>query len=68
MRRFSAREAARGFSLSYEAPLDFESRDPNTERNLKVTQPFRTQSSVNRVIGDEKERATTQTSLHHFFK
>ena len=59
-KRFTMQEMARGFALFEEALLVFQAQDPNVE-------PC-TEFQCYRVIYDEKERATIQTALDHFFK
>ena len=59
---------ARGFSLFQEALLVFEAQDPNVKRNMKVAAAVQNAIQCCRVIYDEKKKATTQTSLDHFFK
>ena len=61
-------EMARGFSLCEEARLVFEVQDPNVEWYMKVAAVVQNAIHCHRVIYDEKKRATTQTSLDHFFK
>ena len=67
-KRFTMQEMARGFSLFKEALLVFEAQDPNVERYTKVAAAVQNAIQCYRVIYDEKKRATTQTSLDHFFK
>ena len=62
---------ARGFSLFEEALLVFEAQDPqdpNVGWYTKVAAAVQNTIQCYRVIYDEKKRATTQTSLDHFFK
>ena len=61
-------EMVRGFSLFEEAPLVFEAQDLNLERYTKVATAVKNAIQCYHVIYDEKKRATTQTSLDHFFK
>ena len=61
-------ERARGFSLSEEALLGFEKQDLNVERYTEVAVVIQNSIQCYWVICDEKNRATTQTSLDHFFK
>ena len=68
LKRFTTREMARGFSLFEEALLVFESRDLKVEWYMKVAAAVQNAVQCYCVIYDEKERATTQTSLDHFFK
>ena len=67
-KRFTMQEMARGFSLFEEALLVFEAQDPNVEQYMKVAAAVQNAIQCYRVIYDEKKRATTQTSLDHFFK
>ena len=60
-------EMARGFSLFEEALLVFEAENLNVERYMKVAAAVQNAIQCYRVIYDEK-RATSQTSLDHFFK
>ena len=59
---------ARGFSLFEEALLVFEAQDPNVEQCSKVAADVQNAIQCYHVIYDEKKKATTQTSLDHFFK
>ena len=59
---------ARGFSLFEAALLVFEAQDLNIEWYTKVAAAVQNAIQCYRVIYDEKKRATTQTSLDHFFK
>ena len=68
LKRFMMQEMERGFSLFEEALLVFEAQDPNVKRNMKVAAVVQNVIQCCRVIYDEKKRATTQTSLDHFFK
>ena len=68
LKRFSAQEMAREFSLFEEALLVFEAQDPNIEWHMKVAAAVQNAIQCYRVICDKKKRATTQTSLDHFFK
>ncbi|XP_059778263.1 tigger transposable element-derived protein 1-like [Balaenoptera ricei] len=67
-KRFTMQEMARGFSLLEETLLVFEAQDPNVEWYTKVAAAIQNAIQCYRVIYDEKKRATTQTSLDHFFK
>ena len=67
-KRFTTQEMARGFSSFEEALLVFEAQDPNTEQYTKVAAAVQNAIQCYCVIDDEKKRATTQTSLNHFFK
>ena len=66
-KRFRTQEMARAFSLFEEALLVFEAQDPNIEWYTKVAATVHNAIQCYRVIYDEKKRATTQTSLDHFF-
>ena len=60
-----------GGSLLEEALLAFETQDPNVEQYMKVAAAVQNAIQHYHVIYDEKKkkkRATTQTSLNHFFK
>ena len=61
-------EMARGFSLFEEAMLVFEAQHLNVERYMKVSAAVQNAIQCYRVIYEEEKRATTQTSLDHFFK
>ena len=64
-------EMVRGFSLCEETLLPFEALDLNVEqytKDTKVVAPIPNAIQCYCVIYDEKKRATTQTSLDHFFK
>ena len=61
-------EMARGFSLFEEALLAFEAQDPNVDWYVKVAAAIENAIQFYHVIYDEKNRATTQTSLDRFFK
>ncbi|KAJ8798073.1 hypothetical protein J1605_001564 [Eschrichtius robustus] len=66
-KRFTKQEVARGFSLFEETLLVFEAQNPNVEWHTKIAAAV--QNAIQRcVIYDEKRRATTQTSVYHFFK
>ena len=67
-KRFTTQEMARGFSLLEEALLVFEAQALNSERYSKVAAAVQNAIQCYRVIYDKKKRATTQTSLDHFFK
>ena len=67
-KRFTTQEMAWGFSLFEKAWLAFEAQDPNTEWYMKVVAAVQNEIQCYHVIYDEKKRATTQTSLDHFFK
>ena len=67
-KRFTAQEMARGFSLLEEALLVFEAQDLNIEPYKKFAAIIHNAIQCYYVIYDEKKRATTQTSLDHFFK
>ena len=67
-KRFTTQETARGFSLLEEALLVFEAQNPNVEAYTKVAGATQNAVQCYCVIYDEKKRATTQTSLDHFFK
>ena len=67
-KRFMMQEMARGFSLFEERLLVFEAQDLNTEWYTKVAAAVQKEIECYRVIYAEKKRATTQTSLDHFFK
>ena len=67
-KRFTTQEMAWGFSLFEKAWLAFEAQDPNTEWHMKVVAAVQNEIQCYHVIYDEKKRATTQTSLDHFFK
>ena len=68
LKRFPKQEIARWFSLFEEALLVFEAQDPNIEWYTKVAAAIQNAVQCYHVIYDEKERATTQTSLDLFFK
>ena len=68
LKRFTMQEMARGFSLFEEALVDFEAQDLNVERYTKVAAAVQNAIQCYRVIYDKRKRATTQTSLDHFFK
>ena len=68
LKRFMTQEMARRFSLFEEALLVFEAQDLNVERYMKFVAAVQNAIQCHRVIYDEKKRATTQTSLDHFFK
>ena len=59
---------ARGFSVLEEGLLVFEAQDPNVEEYMKVAAAVQNAMQCYHVIYDEKKRATTQTSLDHFFQ
>ena len=61
-------EMARELSLFEEALLVFEAQDPNVEQYTQVAAAIQKAIQCYRVIYEEKERATTQTSLDRFFK
>ena len=61
-------EMARGFSLFEEALLVLEAQNPNVEQYTKFSAAFQNAIQGYRVIYNEKKRATTQTTLDHFFK
>ena len=61
-------EMARGFSLFEKALLVFEAQDPNVEQYTKVAAAIQKAIQCYRVVYDGQKRATTQTSLDHFFK
>ena len=61
-KRFMMQEMARGLSLFEEA------HDLNVEWYTKVAAAIQSAIQCYCVIHDEKKRATTQTSLDHFFK
>ena len=61
-------EMASGFSLFEKTLLVFEAQDPNVERYMKVAAAVWNAIQCYHVIYDERKRATTQTSLDHFFK
>ena len=67
-KRLTTQEMARGFSLFEEALLVFEAQDTNVEQYTKVAATVQNAIQCYRVIYDKKKRATTQTSLDHFFK
>ena len=67
-KRFTAQEMARGFSLFEEALLVFEAQDLNIEQYTKGAATVQNAIQWYRVIYYEKKRATTKTSLDHFFK
>ena len=67
-KRVTTQKMSRGFSLFEEALLVFEAQDPNVERYTKVAAAVQNAIQCYRVIYDGKKRATTQTSLDHFFK
>lgn len=56
------------FSLSGEALLVFEVQDPNIKWQTRVAAVVQNAIQCYCVIYEEKKRATTQTSLEHFFK
>ena len=58
----------KGFSLLEKALLVFKAQDLNIERYTKAAAAIQNAVQCYRVIYDEKKRATTQTSLDHFFK
>ena len=67
-KRFMMQEMTRGFSLFEESLLGFETQNPNVERHTKVAAAVQNAIQCYCVIYDErKKRATTQTSLDHFF-
>ena len=68
LKRFMTQGMARGFSLFEEALLVFESQDLKVEWYMKVAAAVQNAIQCYCVIYDEKERATTQTSLDHFLK
>ncbi|XP_055253090.1 nuclear autoantigen Sp-100 isoform X4 [Moschus berezovskii] len=68
LKRFTRQEMARGFSLSEEAALVSEAQDSDIERYMKVVAAVQNAVRCYRVFHDEKNRATTQTSLDHFLK
>ena len=68
LKRFTTQEMPRGFSLFEEALLVFEAQDPNIERYMNVADAIQNALQCYHVIYDENKRATTQTSLDHFFK
>ena len=59
---------AKGFSLFEEALLVFGAQDLNIEWYMKVAAAIQNAIQCYCVIYDEKKRATTQTSLDHFFQ
>ena len=61
-------EMARECSLSEEALLVFEAQDSNIEWYMKTAAAVQNAIQCYSVIYDVKKRATTQTSLDHFFK
>ena len=67
-KRFMMQEIARGFSLFEEALLVSEAQDPNVEWYMKDAAAIQNAIQCYHVIYDEKNRATTQTSLDQFFK
>ena len=62
------RKLAGGFPLFEEALIAFEAQDLRVEWYLKVAAAAQNAVQCSRVIYDERKRATTQTSLDHFFK
>ena len=68
LKRFTTQDIAWGFALFEEALLVFEAQDPNVEWYTKVAPAVQNAIHCYHVIYDEKKRATTQTSLDHFFK
>ena len=67
-KRFMMQEMAREFSLSEEALLVFEAQDQNIGWYTKCAAVVQNAIQCYQVIYDKKKRATTQTSLDHFFK
>ena len=67
-KRFTMKEMTRGLSLFEDALLVFETQDPNLEQYMKIAAAIQNAIQCYRVIYDEKKRATTQTSLDHFFQ
>ncbi|KAJ8776071.1 hypothetical protein J1605_015846 [Eschrichtius robustus] len=67
-KRFMTQEMAKGFSLFKEALLVFETQDLNVEQYTKAAAAVQNAIQCYCIIYDEKKRATTQTSLDHFFK
>ena len=61
-------DSAPQFSLFVEALLVFEAQDPSIEQYRKVAAALQNAVQCYCVIYEEKNRATTQTSLDHFFK
>ena len=68
LKRFTTQKMAREASLFEEALLVFEAQDPNLEWYPKVAAAIQNAIQCYLVIYDEKKRATTQTSMDHFFK
>lgn len=62
LKGFTMQGMARELSLFEKALLDFEAQDPNVEGYTKTATPVLLCQYY------EKIRATTQTSLDHFFK
>ena len=58
---------ANEFNFMEKALTIFENQDPNLERFLKVTTSVRDSFRCYRIIYDEKEKKTVQTSLNQFF-
>ena len=67
-KRFTMQEMTRGFSLFDQALLVLEAQDPNVARYMRVAAAIQNAVQCYCVIYDEKKRATTQTSLGHFFR
>ena len=69
-KRLTMQEMGRGFSLFEEVLLVFEAQDPNVsiEWYTKVAAAIQNSIQCYHLIYVEKKRATTQTSLDHFFK
>ena len=67
LKRFTTQKRARGLSLFEEALLVFKAQDPNVEWYTKVETAIRNIIQCYCVICNEKERATTQTSVDHLF-
>ncbi|CAI9154615.1 unnamed protein product [Rangifer tarandus platyrhynchus] len=61
-------EMVRGFSLFEEALLVSEAQEPNVEQCIKDAAAVQNAIQCYHVIYNEKKRATTQSSLDHFFK
>ena len=58
----------KGFYLFEETLQFFEAQDPNVEWCMKAAAAVQNAIHCQPVIYDKNKRATTQTSLHRFFK
>ena len=66
LKRFMMQEIAR--RLSEEALLVYETQDLNREQDRKIVVAIENAIQCYCVTNDKKKRATTQTTLDHFFK